>query len=84
MLTMSAGETSPFSFAARKAKSISRSIEGAFSIALSVPRRRVTPLDSISGMSGSLPKKAFDLGQTTIGTFASAHLSRSLSVAAIM
>src|SRR2546425_429056 len=67
--------------ATRYANSISRRRDGVLIIALSVPRRSSTPCPSMRGMSGVIPKNAFERGHTTIGTSASAHRSRSASVA---
>lgn len=44
---------------------------------LSVPMARSTPQDCAAAIGGSLPKYLFDVGQTTTGTSASAHLARS-------
>src|SRR5437773_1248400 len=79
--TISRAGTPPFIRATRYANSISRRREGVLIIALSVPSRSSTPCLSIRGMSGVIPKNAFDRGHTTIGTRASAQRSRSASVA---
>src|SRR3989441_2148599 len=73
--------TPPFIRATRYANSISRRRDGVLIIALSVPRRSSMPCPSMRGMSGVNPKNAFERGHTTIGTSASAHRSKSASVA---
>src|SRR5436853_1429823 len=70
----------PFIRATRYANSISRNMEGTLIIALSVPSRSRAPDRVMRGMSGVIPKKAFDRGHKTIGTAASAHRVRSASV----
>ncbi len=62
----------------------SENMSGGHSIPLSVPMTRSAPAAWALAMGGALPKYLLDVGQTTIGTSASAHLTRSESVASHM
>ncbi len=57
---------------------------GSQSMPLSVPIDTSAPLSIILAIGGTLPKYPLDVGQTTIGTSASAHLDISESVASHM
>ncbi len=59
----------------------SENMSGGHSMPLSVPKARSAPAVWARAMGGTLPKYLLDVGHTTIGTSASAHLARSESAA---